>query len=404
MKVIVLNAGSSTYKSAIFDLTKKSYSEPPDPIWKGVLDFGEDSKTAILRVTVPDKEKNEKKISKNNLKEYLEELFKTAWIGDNRVLKSRDEIQIAGHRVVHGGEKFSKPTKITQKVKKAIKELFPIAPLHNPANLSGIETLEILFPSIPHIAVFDTAFHSTVYDYASTYPIPLKYHKMGIKRYGFHGISHQYCSQRASSLLNKPVSDLKMITCHLGNGSSLAAIAKGKSIDTTMGFTPMEGLMMGTRCGSIDPGILLYLLREHHIKIEDLDHCLNFDSGFKGISGFSDLREVMQKVKQSEQKSKLAFEMFLHSLVKNIGSLIGVLGGLDVLVFAGGIGENVPDVREFVCRRLNFLGIKLDRVKNRKIMEDQDITLSTSKIKVFVIHTREEFAIAQACCKFKIPK
>jgi len=397
MKILVLNAGSSTYKGALFNVERTCYDIPLEPLWEGLLDFGIDSKMATLRIIIPKRKTFEKQIPNKNLSESVEELFKTAWMGPDPVISGPEELEAVGHRVVHGGDKFQKPIRITQEVKNAIRELIPLAPLQNPASLAGIEILQALFPSVPHVAVFDTAYHATIPDYAAAYALPSEYNQLGIRRYGFHGISHEYCSKRAASLLEKNLSGLKMITCHLGNGSSLAAIAGGKSIDTTMGFTPMEGLMMGTRCGSIDPGILLYLLRENHVKVNDLDHCLNYEAGLKGVCGSADMREVMQKRQNGKPEAVLAFEMLLHSLHRNIGSMIGVLGGLDVLVLAGGIGENIPEIRELVCCRLNYLGAELDSNKNQHVQGDQEISLSSSKIKVLVIHTREELAIAQAC-------
>jgi len=366
MKVLVVNAGSSTYKCALFDLTKASSGAFVKPLWERT-------------------EEN----SKNTLKRLLDSVWKVS-----------ETIDCVGHRVVHGGVKLYKPTLITPAVVKTILSLCSLAPLHNPANLEGIETLGKLLPQTPQVAVFDTAFHHTLSDVAATYPVPYGWFKKDIRRYGFHGISHDYCTERASQILKEKRSRLKIISCHLGNGSSLCAVDKGKSIDTTMGFTPLEGVMMGTRSGSIDPAILLYLLREKKYTAKQLDRILNFESGFKGICGTSDLRKVLEA---DDPQAKLALEMYVHSLVKNIGAMAAVLEGLDALLFTGGIGENSPLVRKKVCEQLQFLGFALDQKKNQNPKPDSEISTPSSKVRLLVIHTREDFAIAKAVVKV-LPK
>lgn len=360
MRIFVLNVGSSTCKSSIFEMTS---SDRVELLWNEIVEFDQNGI--------------------HSLSTYVQQFLK----------KYPSSIDVVGHRVVHGGEVYTKPTFISKEVKKVIRKYAYLAPLHNPGNLSGIEIMQRFFPSIPHVAVFDTAFHATIPEKANCYPIPYSLRRTGIRRYGFHGISHEYCVNQASHLLHQDLFHLKIITCHLGNGSSLAAISKGVCIDTTMGFTPLEGLMMGTRCGSIDPGILLFLLKGK-MTIEELDHCLNQESGLKGICGTFDLREILEKRRQGDKQASLAFDMLGHSLVKGVGSLVGSLGGVDLLIFAGGIGENCSELRRHICERW---GIELNPLENDHGKGDREISVSRSKIKALVIHTREDLAIARAC-------
>jgi acetate kinase len=277
--------------------------------------------------------------------------------------------------------------------------LATFAPVHNPANLEGIETVEkIIGADTPQVAVFDTAFHSKLPLSAAVYPIPYDLFEQGVRRYGFHGISHQYCAHRTAQLMAKDLSSLRLITCHLGNGASLAAIRDGHSIDTTMGFTPLEGLMMGTRSGSIDPGILIHLLQHTDYDAQQLDQVLNKASGLKGVSGISgDLRQIMQAIDKGHQRAQLAFDMYVHSLRKQMGAMLATLGGLDALVFTGGVGENSAPVRAAACEAWNFLGLKLDLEQNHASPADTDIAATDSSIRVFIIHTEEDWAIASEC-------
>lgn len=371
MKILVVNGGSSSDKLSLYDIQNE---ELVKPLWKGQLD----------RSTCQ-KEERQKNLSA---------LIKTLWSGETQVIDGPQEIERIVHRVVHGGKTLQHPTLITQEVKKQIRELIPLAPLHNSVNLEGIELLEQLFPTLPQIAIFDTAFHSHLPEVTQTYPLPYEWKEEGIQRYGFHGISHHYCAERAYTLIKTVPSPFHMINCHLGNGSSLCAIKEGKSVDTTMGFTPLEGLMMGSRSGSIDPGIIFYLLREKRYTWEEIEEILNFESGLKGIGGFSDMREI---VSHPNAKAALAFQMFVYRLRGYIGYLMANLGKLDVLSFTGGIGENSETVREAVCERLDFLGIKLDRDKNRDCVPDQDISGPESRVRLLVIHTEEEWMMAKEC-------
>jgi acetate kinase len=291
---------------------------------------------------------------------------------------------------------------IIDEVKATIERLIPLAPSHNPAHLEGIEAIEDLLKNIPQVAVFDTAFHTTIPSKAAFYPIPYEWIDKGIRRYGFHGTSHKYCAQKAAQLLDKPLESLKLITCHIGNGASLTAIKDGISIDTTMGFTPLEGLMMGERSGSIDPAILIYLMRQYGLTGEELNHLLNKESGLKGISGISaDLRDILEAIKGDDERAKLAFEIYIHRFRACLGQMLGSLGGLDVLVFTAGVGENSAIVREKVCEGFTFLGLKLDLEKNAQSLLDQEISNPDSSIQVLIIHTEENWVIAEECWQFK---
>jgi acetate kinase len=369
MKIFVLNAGSSSHKVFLYDIVS---NEPSEPLWQGELEGKENTSKRLLA------------------------LLQSLWEGDGGIIKSPQEIVRIGHRIVHGGRKFLEPTQIDSQVKEDIRKLIPLAPLHNPAALEGIEIMERLFPSIPQIAVFDTSFHRSMPEATKTYPIPYCYKEEGIERFGFHGISHQYCKERTGNLL-KNMHLPKIICCHLGNGASLCAIQNGLSIETTMGFTPLEGLMMGSRSGSIDPGILLYLLREKKLSLDELDHLLDFKSGLQGIASHSDMREVLNQIRLGNSLANLALDMYVHRLKSFIGALTTHLEGLDVLIFTAGIGENVPLVRQMTCQGLGFLGIQLDVDKNERCQPDQDIASENSKVRVLVLHTREEWKIAQEC-------
>lgn len=394
VKILVLNAGSSSHKLSLFDLQNENSMEP---LWKGELDWGRNEQPISLSVKTAGGAYLQADLHHRDVEEGIKKLLESLWQGDTKVIEGPQSIVRIGHRVVHGGDKFEQPTLIDPRVKEAIRQLIPLAPLHNPANLLGIELMEEMFPSLRQIAVFDTAFHVTMPEIVKTYPVPWQWREKGVQRYGFHGISHQYCSERAAQFLNKDHKDFKMINCHLGNGCSLCAIQEGKSYETTMGLTPLEGLMMGTRGGSIDPGILLYLLREHKISLEDLDQALNFSSGLQGIAGLSDMRDLLNK---QEARAVLAVQMFIHRLKTAIGAMAVSLGGVDVLSFTAGIGENAPLIREETCRGLACLNVAIDVEKNRVCEPDADISIASSPIRVLVLRTREEWMIARACSLF----
>ena len=398
MKVLVLNAGSSSQKSCLYELPQAALPEqPPKPLWAAHIDWTVATAFGVLLVKANGK-KLETKLDANARHQAISQMLNTLVVGETQVLEHLSDIDIVGHRVVHGGTDYSQATWVTPEVKAAIARLRTLAPAHNPANLAGIEAIEQTLGDVPQVAVFDTAFHSQMPQSAAVYPIPYEWFERGIRRYGFHGISHQYCAQRAAQLLDRPLDGLKLITCHLGNGCSLAAIQHGISIDTTMGFTPLEGLMMGSRSGSIDPAILIHLMRSHHFDAEQLDTLLNKQSGLTGISGLSaDMRTILEGTKVGNERAQLAFDLYIHRLRAAIGAMLASLGGLDALVFTAGVGENAATVRARACEGFGFLGLKLDLEKNASFPVDQDIATTDSAINVLVIHTEEDWAIAQHC-------
>jgi acetate kinase len=282
----------------------------------------------------------------------------------------------------------------------AIAAAAEFAPLHNCAELEGMAIVEKLLGSIPQVAVFDTGFHRNMPPPAAVYPGPYEWFESGIRRYGFHGVNHQYCAARAAELLRRDLESLKLVTCHLGNGCSLAAISEGRSVGTTMGFTPLEGLMMGTRSGSVDPGILTYLMRQGRLQAHEIDEMLNRKSGLLGISGISgDMREILAEMNQGNQRARLAFDIYTHRLQAGIGAMIAVLGGIDALVFTAGVGENSPEVRSAACGKLEFLGLKLDEAANAQVSADDDVAAQDSRVRVLVIRAQEDWAIAEECWK-----
>jgi acetate kinase len=402
MKILILNAGSSSQKSCLYELEGVLPDKPPEPIWEASIDWTHHDGFAEIRVKPQHGKVLEEEIAATSRSEIIAHMLETLWSGEAPVLKSPSEVDVIGHRVVHGGAEYRQSTIINDEVKEAIAKLAIFAPVHNPANLEGIIAAEKVFGNVPQVAVFDTAFHAHLAPAAYTYAIPTKYTEQGIRRYGFHGISHQYCRDRAASILNRKVEDLRLITCHLGNGCSLAAIRNGQSIDTTMGFTPLEGLVMGSRSGSIDAGIIIHLLRQTDMDVEKLDRLLNRESGLLGVSGISaDLRPVLKAIAEGNQQAQLAFDVYVHSLRSHIGSMLASLGGLDALVFTAGVGENAPLVRERACAGFEFLGLKLDLDKNNQRLMDVDISTPDSSVRVLVIHTQEDWEIARECWNIK---
>ncbi len=398
MKILILNAGSSSQKSCLYDLEDALPDTPPEPIWEASIDWTHHQGFAEIKVKPQHGKVIEKEIAATSRSEIITNMLETLWSGESPVLKSPSEVDIIGHRVVHGGAEYRQSTIINDQVKEAIAKLAIFAPVHNPANLEGIIAAEKVFGNVPQVAVFDTAFHAHLAPAAYTYAIPTKYTEQGIRRYGFHGISHQYCRDRAAQILNRKVEDLRMITCHLGNGCSLAAIKNGQSIDTTMGFTPLEGLMMGSRSGSIDAGILIHLLRQPDMNVEKLDRLLNRESGLLGVSDISaDLRPILEAIAEGNQQAQLAFDVYVHSLRSHIGAMIASLGGLDALIFTAGVGENAAVVREAACSGFEFLGLQLDLAKNNQRAIDCDISTPNSKVRILVIHTQEDWEIACEC-------
>lgn len=395
MKILVFNGGSSSQKSCLYDIGETLPDSPPHPLWEGQIDWGISPAQIIIKtggskpMTLP---------APRDRRQALEELIFTLIHGDQPILNSLNEIHRVGHRVVHGGSRYQQSTLITPQVEAEIERLIPLAPNHHPSHLEGIATVRQILGDIPQIAVFDTAFHAQIPDFLATYPIPYQWFEQGIRRYGFHGISHQYCAHRAVYLLRRESHELRIINCHLGNGASLAAIQNGISINTTMGFTPLEGLMMGTRCGSIDPSILIYLLKNQNVNIDELNTLLFHESGLKGIWGKSgDMREIIASWNGGDKRAGLALEMYIERLKSAIGSMAATLGGLDCLVFTAGVGENSAFVRERTCDGLRFLGIKLDRTLNENATWDSDIATPDSRVRILVIHTQEDWQIATEC-------
>lgn len=399
MKILILNAGSSSQKSCLYDVSDPLPELPPEPLWEATVDWTHQQGVAEIKVKTAGGEVLEEELPAQQRSEVMVHMLETLWTGKTNVVDHPSAIDGVGHRVVHGGQEYRESVRITADVKATIDRLAALAPVHNPANLEGIEAIERAFGTeTPQIAAFDTAFHSHLPDAAAIYPGPYQWVDSGIRRYGFHGISHQYCAQRAAHLLQRDLKELRLMVCHLGNGCSLSAIQHGHSIDTTMGFTPLEGLMMGTRSGSVDPGILLYLMRQEGYTVDRLDQELNKASGLLGISGVSaDLRQVMHAIDAGNPQAQLALDIYIHRLRSGIGSMLASLGGLDAIVFTAGVGENAAIVRALACEPFSFMGLKLDAEKNEHHPIDQDIATADSTVRIFAIHTQEDWAIAQDC-------
>lgn len=398
MKILVLNAGSSSQKSCLYEITGNTLPEnPQEPLWEASIDWTA-SRDFAWMIVEANGVKQEIKLNPRKRQEGMAKMLETLRSGETKVLNQISEIEAVGHRVVHGGTEYSESVSITAEVKEAIADLIPLAPNHNPAHIEGIEAIENILENVPQIAVFDTAFHSKIAPEVATYPVPYDWLELGIRRYGFHGTSHKYCSEKAAKILGKSLEDLRIVTCHLGNGCSLAAVKNGISINTTMGFTPLEGLMMGTRSGSIDAGILIFLIENKYFDAGELNLVLNKKSGLKGIFGESgDMREILKARDAGDEKAKLAFDMYVHRLRCAIGEMVASLGGLDVLVFTGGVGENAVAVREESCSGLEFLGIEIDREKNSASPKNAAISTENSAVEVLVVRTQEDWAIASEC-------
>jgi len=396
MKTLVLNSGSSSQKSSLYEIGESVPDNPPIPLWEGKIEWHDEVAEAEVKNARGVEQKDQVKVSSRA--SAVEHLLGTLWEGKTRVVRSRDEIDVVGHRVVHGGPNYEEPVLLTAAVKSGIADVSVFAPLHNRAELEGMEVIEKLLGRVPQVAVFDTGFHRRMPPAAAVYPGPYQWFESGIRRYGFHGVNHQYCATRAAHLLGRDLNSLKLVTCHLGNGCSLAAIREGYSIDTTMGFTPLEGLMMGTRSGSVDPGILTYLMRQVRLQAQGIDDVLNKESGLLGISGISgDMREILAFMKRGHSRAKLAFDIYVHRLQAGIGSMIAVLGGVDALVFTAGVGENSPEVRAAACQQLGFLRLELDADANAQGLSDRDIVTPDSAVRVLVIRAQEDWAIAREC-------
>ncbi len=396
MKILVLNSGSSSQKSSLHEIGETLPDDPPGRLWEGRIEWHGEVAAVEGKNARGFVQHDQVKVSSRA--EAVEHLLGMLSDGETPAVTSHAEIDVVGHRVVHGGPKYEEPVLLTPEVRAEIAKVSAFAPLHNRAELEGMEVIEKLLGPVPQVAVFDTGFHRRMPQAAAVYPGPYQWFERGIHRYGFHGINHQYCAARAAQLLRRDVNSLKLVSCHLGNGCSLAAIRDGHSIDTTMGFTPLEGLMMGTRSGSIDPGILTYLMREGRLQAQEIDDVLNKESGLLGISGISgDMREVLVSMKQNHPRAKLAFDIYVHRLQAGIGAMVAVLGGVDGLIFTAGVGENSVEVREAACNKLGFLGLRLDEAANAQRSPDRDIATPDSAIRVLIIRAQEDWAIAKEC-------
>ena len=382
MNVLVINAGSSSLKYQLLNPTTGEL------LAKGLFTY---------KPQLPGKEAiKAASVSMPTHSEAIQAVLNALVDEKNGVIGSMKEIDAVGHRVVHGGEKFAKSVVITDEVMQAIEECNPLAPLHNPANIIGIKACQELMPGVPMVAVFDTAFHQTMPPVAYTYALPYEYYeKDKVRRYGFHGTSHKYVSQRAADMLGKPIEQLKLISCHLGNGSSVTAIDGGKSIDTSMGFTPLAGLPMGTRSGDIDAGILEYLMNKYGMDITEMLTILNKKSGVMGVSGVSsDFRDLEEAFKEGNERAGLAVDMFNYGVKKLIGAYAAAMGGVDAIIFTAGVGENSASQRMAIASDLEFMGVKMDEDANKVRGEERVISAPDSKVTVLLIPTNEELMIA----------
>ena len=390
MKVLVINAGSSSLKYQLLDTDSR------DVLAKGLCErIGIDGK---FTYKAPGKETiDAKDVAMPTHSEAIQAVLDALVDPANGVISSMSEIDAVGHRVVHGGETFACSVKIDDKVMAALEENVPLAPLHNPANITGIKACTaVMGPNVPQVAVFDTAFHQTMPPVAYTYALPYEYYENDkVRRYGFHGTSHKYVTQRAADMLGKPIEHLKLISCHLGNGSSIAAVKGGKSVDTSMGFTPLAGLPMGTRSGDLDAGILEYLMNKHGYGIKEMLGVLNKQSGVQGVSGVSsDFRDLSAAAGQGNQRAALALDMFAYSVKKYIGSYAAAMGGVDAIIFTAGVGENDGACRMAIASGLEFMGVKMDPDANNVRGKEAIISAIDSRVKVLLIPTNEELMIA----------
>lgn len=390
MNVLVINCGSSSLKYQLINMNDESV------LAKGLVErIGIEGSVLKHEKAGADKVVIEE-IMKNH-KDAINLVLKTLVDANCGAVKSLDEIDAVGHRVVHGGEKFAQSVLINDEVIEAMKECIVLAPLHNPPNIIGIEACQELLPNVPMVAVFDTAYHQTMPPVSFIYPLPYElYEEMKIRRYGFHGTSHKYVAERVAELTGKGLEGTKIVTCHLGNGASLTAIKDGKSFDTSMGMTPLEGLAMGTRCGDIDPAIVTFLIEKKNMTCEEVDNLMNKKSGVLGISGVSsDFRDIEGAAENGNARARLALDKFSYIVKKYIGSYAAAMGGLDYLVFTAGLGENSAPARKEVCEGLEFLGVEIDDAKNNTRGKEAEISKEGSKVRVFVIPTNEEVMIAR---------
>jgi acetate kinase len=383
-KILVCNAGSSSLKFSLFD------AENEVLLADGGVDWLRKPAQLVFRGANQPEIREELKLEKHA--DAMARILDDLQTGSLAALQSSEDLRAVGHRVVHGGDRYTSAVRITAEVKRTIGELTELAPLHNPASLEGINAVEQVLPKAPQIAAFDTAFHATLSEAARTYPLPRNWtREWGIRRYGFHGLSHSYCSTEVAKRIGRQ--GLRLVIAHLGNGASVSAVRDGVCVDTSMGFTPLEGLMMATRSGTVDPGILIYLLRHKGLDVEALDNALNHESGFLGISGISsDLRQILSELPHNPD-ARLAVDVYVHRIVKTIGAMAATLGGIDALVFTAGVGEGSPEIRKRVCEKLKYLGLEMDPAANENCQPDADISMPASKARILVIATREDLTI-----------
>ncbi len=384
MKILVCNAGSSSFKFSLFE------AEGEQLLAEGSIDWATKPTQLVYRRAGYQETREELKLKKHA--DAAVRILDDLQAGPSAPLHGLAEIHAVGHRIVHGGDRYTSAVRITPEVKRAIEVLSELAPLHNPASLDGITAAEQALPGLPQVAVFDTAFHTTLSEAARTYAVPPKWRRdWGIRRYGFHGLSHSYCASRAAEMVGRE--DLRLVIAHLGNGASMSAVRDGSCVDTSMGFTPLEGLMMGTRSGTVDPGILLYLLRHKGLEVNALDKALNQESGLLGVSGVSsDMRRVLAAL-PSNPDARLAVDFYVHRIRQTVGAMAATLGGIDALVFTAGVGEHAPEIRRRVCENLNFLGLELDPIANETCQADADVATPASAVRILVIAAREDLAI-----------
>ncbi len=390
MKVLVINCGSSSLKYQFIDMTNEAV------IAKGLAErIGIEGSVVKHQPGDGDKITIQKPMPTH--KEALQVVIEALLDKEYGVIKSMEEITAVGHRVVHAGEKFACSVVINDAVMAALKECIDIAPLHNPPNIMGIEACQQLMPGVPMVGVFDTAFHQSMPKESYIYALPYElYEKHKIRRYGFHGTSHKYVTQRAAAMLGKPLESLKLVTCHLGNGASIAAVKYGKSVDTSMGFTPLEGLAMGTRSGDFDPAIIKFLMDKEGMSIVDVDNMANKKSGVLGLSGVSsDFRDIEDAAEKGNERAQLALNVFVHKVKKYIGAYAAVMNGVDAVVFTAGLGENSDYIRREVCKDMTYLGIEVDNAKNKVRGKETDVSTDSAKVRVLLIPTNEELMIAR---------
>lgn len=391
MKILVLNCGSSSVKYKLIDMTDDRTMAEGGVEKVGMAD-------TFLKYKKADGSKEIVQLGQANHLQSVKAILDNLTDPVVGCIKSFAEIDAVGHRLVHGGEKFSKSVLINSDVIDKVKECYPLAPLHNPANITGVEAIEAILPDVPQVGVFDTAFHQTMPAKSYMYAIPYKFYtEDGVRRYGFHGTSHRYVSGRVCEILGEDIKTKKIITCHIGNGGSITAVLNGKSVDTSMGLTPTEGLMMGTRVGDIDPGALTFLMKKHNLTVDDLQKIINKESGMLGLSEISsDMREIEDAVNAGNERAILGLDMYEQRIIKYIGAYAAEMGGVDIIVFTGGVGENQTGLRADVCRPLSFMGVEIDEALNAKTRGTETvISTPASKVRVVVVPTDEELTIAR---------